>query len=301
MTRGFCTIATGSYEYSKLAHNLLLSYRRFSTEKYPFTVITDKTNELLEQFDDVIIINDSNRSFLDKLLLFQIIPYDETIFIDADSLAYGDLGRIFEYFEDADDVSCLGKTLPENSIKGWFRKEDTGAYKESIEYTIWMHGGIYFIRKTPEVLSFFDTCVDIANNYKKYFFRFQYLTEPADEPIVAMAMAIHKFHPIDPKPEIMAFYRDSKILKIDMISGTLSYIVESGRTDAGLLVHWATANTRKALYKNEVQKLKILYEKNVFFKNFKLIIIRLKIKYGFMQLTDFKDRIIDYKKRNSAK
>lgn len=128
MIRGFCTIATGSYEYSKLAHNLLLSYKRFSTGEYPFAVITDKTNELLEEFDNVIIVSDSNRSFLDKLLLFQIIPYDETIFIDADSLAYGDLGRIFEYFKDADDVSCLGKTLPEDNTGGWFRKEDTGAY-----------------------------------------------------------------------------------------------------------------------------------------------------------------------------
>ena len=263
MTRGFCTIATGDYRYSKLAYNLLMSYRRFAGEECHFAVITDKTNELLENFDDVIVIKESSESFVDKLLLFKLCPYDETIFIDADSLAYGDLNKLFFYFRDADDISCLGEILPLNSKNGWFRIEDVEDYKDIIEYTIWLHGGIYFIRKSENIYEFFNTCQEIANNYKKYFFRFKYLTEPADEPIVALAMAIHKYHPIKEQPEIMAFYRDSQIKKIDIISGKLAYNVKSGSTDKGLLVHWATANTKKALYCNEEKKLEWAIEKGV--------------------------------------
>lgn len=157
-----------------------------------------------------------------------------------------------------------------------------------------MHGGIYFIRKTPEVSKFFNTCVDIANHYKKYFFRFKYLIEPADEPIVAMAMAIHKFHPIDARPEIMAFYRDSKIHKIDMVSGKLVYTVESGSTDNGLLIHWATANTKKALYKNEVWKLKCMYEKKGFFRTVKLFVNNSWISYVFLWSVAFKEKVKRY-------
>lgn len=259
--RGFCTIATGSYEYSQLAYNLLMSYRRFSKKDYPFTVITDQSNELLEAFDQVIVIEQSQKSFADKLLIFELCPYEETVFIDADSLAYGDLGQYFDYFEMADDVSCMGKTFAADSTSGWFRKADAEPYYSGIEYTVGLHGGIYFIRRTERIKAFYNTCRDIEKNYKEIFFRFQYLTEPADEPIVALAMAIHKFKPIQAKPEILAFYRDSKIKKIDIVTGTLAYRVESGTTDHGMLVHWATANTRKALYRTEAKKLKWIANK----------------------------------------
>lgn len=287
MTRGFCTIATGDYKYSKLAYNLLMSYRRFAKEQYSFAVITDKSNELLENFDDVIVMDESSKSFVDKLLIFQLCPYDETIFIDADSLAYGDLNQIFNYFKGADDVSCLGEILPLYSHKGWFRIEDVEDYKDQIEYTIWLHGGIYFVRKSESINEFAHTCQDIAKNYKKYFFRFKYLTEPADEPIVALAMAIHKYHPIQAQPEIMAFYRESKIRKIDIISGKLSYTVQSGSTDKGLLVHWATSNTAKALYRNEEKKLEWVI-KNREINSFALRIYKIsfEIRYIILKLKD---------------
>lgn len=298
MTQGFCTIATGDYKYSKLAYNLLMSYRRFTEKKYRFAVITDKTNELLENFDDVVVINESSESFLDKLLLFQLCPYDETIFIDADSLAYGDLDRIFDYFKDADDISCLGEIFPLNSKNAWFRIEDVEDYRDRIEYTVWLHGGIYFIRKNEKMYDFFNTCQDIAKNYKKFFFRFKYLTEPADEPIVALAMAIHKYHPIKERPEIMAFYRDSKIKKIDIISGKLSYTVKSGSTDKGLLVHWATSNTKRALYCIEEKKLEwILKKKKETVKLFFIINMRFRIEYILLKWKDF---ITERKERNCS-
>lgn len=254
--RGFCTIATGSYEYSQLAYNLLMSYRRFASKNYPFVVFTDQSNELLESFDQVIIIDQSQKSFVDKLLIFELCPFEETIFIDADSLAYGDLTRYFDYFEKADDVSCMGKVFEADSISGWFRKADVEPYYYGIEYTVGLHGGIYFVRNTENVKAFYKTCRDIEKNYKKIFFRFKYLIEPADEPIVALAMALHKFKPIEAKPEILAFYRDSRIDKIDIVSGELEYHVSSGDTKNGMLVHWATPNTRKALYETESEKLK---------------------------------------------
>lgn len=259
--RGFCTIATGSHEYSHLAYNLLMSYRRFSKKGYPFTVFTDKKNDLLEHFDQVVELPKTQNGFLDKLLIFELCPYEETIFIDADSLAYGDLGDYFEFFQNADDVSCLGEVHPADSIRGWFRKEDAINYYPNLQYTVWLHGGIYYVRKTSKVKLFYKTCREIEQIYKEIFFRFKYLTEPADEPIVALAMAIHGMKPIEGSPEILAFYRDSQIKKIDIVSGKLAYHVDLGSTENGLLVHWATANTRKALYRTEARKLSYILRK----------------------------------------
>lgn len=65
-----------------------------------------------------------------------------------------------DYFKDADDVSCPGEVFPVDSTRGWFQTRDTGKYKEFIDYTVWMHGGIYYVRKTPRVKEFYQTCRD---------------------------------------------------------------------------------------------------------------------------------------------
>ena len=86
MTRGFITIATGKSHYYKIAANLLLSYRFFSKNPYPFAIIAEEHNEYTELFDDVIITTEAMRSFTDKFLLLKLCPYDETIFFDAETL-----------------------------------------------------------------------------------------------------------------------------------------------------------------------------------------------------------------------
>jgi hypothetical protein len=43
------------------------------------------------------------------LKLYHYTPFDETIFIDADSLAYQDQNTYWDYFDAADDFSCLGQ------------------------------------------------------------------------------------------------------------------------------------------------------------------------------------------------
>lgn len=91
MTRGFVTIATGDEWYYRIAVNLLRSYRLFSAKPLPFAIICDRTLPCTSEFDQVILIDRPFRSYLDKLHLPRLIPFDETIFIDADCLAFRDL------------------------------------------------------------------------------------------------------------------------------------------------------------------------------------------------------------------
>ena len=107
-TRGFVTVATGQERYFNLAYNLMYSYHQFASVKYPFAIICDKENKYTAEFDDVILMENPHCNYLDKLSLYEYLPYDETIFIDADSLAYGNLDEWWNIFKDADDFSVFG-------------------------------------------------------------------------------------------------------------------------------------------------------------------------------------------------
>lgn len=96
--KGFVTVATGNTMYYIMARNLLLSYRHFATDPLPFAIICDRTNRYTDCFDDVILLRDPTRSYNDKLLLPSLVPYDQTIFVDADCLAYRDLNDMWTIF-----------------------------------------------------------------------------------------------------------------------------------------------------------------------------------------------------------
>ena len=80
MIRGFVTIATGAERYFDIARNLLWSYQQFASEKYPFAIICDRENEYTAEFDDVILLKEAHCNYLDKLQLYDYLPYDEIIF-----------------------------------------------------------------------------------------------------------------------------------------------------------------------------------------------------------------------------
>ena len=98
-TRGFVTIATGSEVYYKIAVNLLNSYRLATKDPMPFAIMSDQKNKCTDLFDDVIIIDNPQRTFMDKFVLLKAAPYQETIFFDADILAYGDLNYYWGFFK----------------------------------------------------------------------------------------------------------------------------------------------------------------------------------------------------------
>jgi hypothetical protein len=111
--KGFITVATGDW-YCYLAKNLAMSYRLFSGNRYPIYVITDKAGEkkVKEYFDGVIVLEKPNYNFLDKILVYQNSPFDETVFLDADMNIVKDIDFIFDLFEkNQSDVSCYGSLV----------------------------------------------------------------------------------------------------------------------------------------------------------------------------------------------
>ena len=128
MTRGFITIATGGDWYYQLAENLLLSYRLLCEKPMPFAILCDRENEHTKCFDQTIVFTPTGKPFFDKFELLRLAPFDETIFIDADCLAYRDLNEFWDFFAGADDVSGAGYNVPADSDRGLYRLADIGDY-----------------------------------------------------------------------------------------------------------------------------------------------------------------------------
>ena len=128
MTRGFITIATGRDKYYEMAKNLVLSYRLFCDNPLPFAIMCDKENEYTKAFDQVVLFQPGPRVYFNKFELLKRSPFDETIFIDADCLAYADLNDFWDYFASSDDFSGCGTNYPIDSEKGLFQDGKVGEY-----------------------------------------------------------------------------------------------------------------------------------------------------------------------------
>lgn len=261
--KGFITIATGDEKYFKLAVNLLNSYKYASKNPLPFAILTDRENEYTKLFDDVVILENSTRSYLDKITLLKYTPYDETIFIDADCLAYGDLNKYFDKFSPGDEVSGFGKVLPLDSQDGWFKAENAGKYKDQLHFVTSFHGGIIYVRKNNtenEVChKVYDLCMDILKDYSDY--DFFYFKKPADEPVYGLALAVANCKPTKVSANHFCFFPETKNFKSNIIKGKLSYdfLGEEIRGD-GMLCHFGNYNTVKQPYLAEVEKLNAVLE-----------------------------------------
>ncbi len=202
ITKGFVTIATGDLKYYKMARNLLLSYRYTTDDPLPFCIISDRENEYTKMFDKTIIIDNPTNSYLDKLKMLSSAPFDENIFLDADSLVFNDINILFNYMPSK-GVSCPGKVLDITSNSGWFTLDGIGEYKNQVDFIPSMHSGITFFRNDDTTQKIYQRCLEIKDNYQKY--SFAYFKEPADEPILALAMALEKVPPIELPSDFKCF------------------------------------------------------------------------------------------------
>lgn len=259
--KGFITVATGKEQYYILAYNLLLSYRFHSKEKTPFAIICDQHNEWTEDFDDVVIMDNPAHSYVDKLRILDLSPYDETIFIDADSLVYRDLNELWEMFKDGPDLGLLGCTHYDNL--GWWDNDNLGIFKDKVSFKITAMGGLYYVRNNGKDLpAIKETCRYIEDHYMEYHFHiFEKILE--DETILSLAAAVHNICTLSHWSDVYAYYPQVRNVKANIRSGRLSYTWENGSgkpNTNGYFIHFGTLNTlgkqSDGLYYREIYRLK---------------------------------------------
>ena len=251
--RGFVTIATGHERYYALARNLLRSYRCFAETPVPFAIIADRENEYTAEFNHVILISDASNSYNDKLKLFRELPYEETIFIDADSLAYGDLNAWWDIFQNAGDFSLFGYAWRDlNCGRGWFIPSGMKEYQKDISFIPDFNGGVYYMRNTHACEQVFNIANHCAEHYHDY--RFNDFVDPADEPVLALGMAVCGFEPID-MPGELVFAPPKKKLDADISVPRAVFHPSADKSYPVRLIHFSNYRTQLSFYRNEVIKL----------------------------------------------
>ena len=260
--KGFITVATGNERYYILAYNLLLSYRYHSKSPMPFAILCDKRNIWTEAFDEVVIIENPACSYYDKLRIMDLSPFDETIFIDADCLAYKDLNGLWDYFKDAPDIGLAGCARPIDSKDGWWKHENLGELKDKVNGQVICQGGLYYVRnKGKELPAFRKTCRFITDHYREYHFSFsEDVLE--DENILCLAAAVHHIVPVIEWNVLFAYYPEALGLSANIRKGHLRYMWKDGNGEpntTAFFIHFGTNNTflpgSDGLYNREVYRL----------------------------------------------
>ncbi len=255
LTKGFVTIATGKEQYYEIARNLLRSYRFTTKNPLPFALLCDTENEYTKEFDDVRLFENPTCSYLDKLNMFDLLPYDINIFIDADCLAFRDINRLFDIFENADDFCCYGRVLPLDDKTGWFEYENLNAdLQKQIDYVVGLHGGIYYMCKTEKCKKVLDDAKTFSINYADYKFKGKFET-PGDEPVVALSMAVNKCKPIPHDfSSLICWWEHENLFKLNITNHYAYCTPLNTKTD---IVHWGTRFTRSIPYCKEIAALEL--------------------------------------------
>lgn len=294
MTKGFITVATGKEQYYKIAQNLLRSYRFTTENPLPFALLCDEENEYTKEFDDVRIFSNPTRSYLDKLNMFDLLPYDINIFIDADCLCFSDINRLFDIFETADDFCCYGRVLSLDDKTGWFEYDNLNSeLQKQIDYVVGLHGGIYYMRKTDKCKKVFDDAKSFSKNYAEYKFKGNF-DSPGDEPVIALSMAVNKCKPISfTHHSIVCYWEHENNLKLD-IKNSIATLKDIGENYD--IVHWGTRFTNSIPYK----KVMVDLEANIDCKKTYAITIKdywKKVNMYWKEVNMYLKRIISIPKR----
>lgn len=275
-SQGFFTLATGDIYYYQLAYNLLISFRKNGNCKLPFAIIADRENAITAHFDKVVILKNPTNSFLDKIEMLNLLPFDQNVFIDADSLVYSDISYLIDKVKTG--VTCFGITVS-LSESGWFNPNYLGRYQERVSSNYQTHNGIILVTKDDVTENVYRDCLDITSAYSS--FHFSFFVKPADEPILALAMAINRCLPLNriAHNSVYGFYPTLRYVKMNIAKSTLSYIREGNDwvENVGIL-HWQNEKTHTAEYQREVDRLNngntAVVNIKYYFRKFKLYLHR---------------------------
>lgn len=260
-TRGFVTVATGGAKYYMMAHVLLLSYRMSSADPLPFAILADCENRWTRDFDDVVLLEKPAHSYMDKVQLLTHAPYDETIFIDADCIAFRDLNRLWDSFHGATDFSSIGWVLPLDAPagEGWFDLDGAGKYADQLKYLVFYHGGIYFIRRGEVCDRIHEIALDVAAHY--HDFKFRLFPNPADETVLSLPMALCDCRPIPWEEWHISMFGGTVYTRVDFFKREFSYCSRRIHTDPppvieGILLHFGSGQYDSLIYLRESRKVR---------------------------------------------
>ncbi|MDO3643056.1 hypothetical protein [Mucilaginibacter sp. L3T2-6] len=189
----FFTYAAGA-KYLKLAFALARSYKFHNGEKIPFAIASPSDFHLPSDLPWVKKIIPASwftgKGLEFKLHLIDIAPTTYSIFIDADSLIYGNIESLFETF-DKTGPSVVGLKLNDGE---WVDEDIASVCREyAVPYLIRYCGALYYIVKNDKGRAIFNYALDLFNLPRKFQALGQTINE---EPLLSVALSKYKTEPL---------------------------------------------------------------------------------------------------------
>jgi len=157
MSRGILYILTGD-EYLNQARRSAKSVREVMPE-VPIAIITD-IDDPGDIFDTVILIENPCHSLFDKVQNIQRTPFEETIYIDVDTVVTAPIGELFDLL-DSHDLAVAHAPRQSFSDKSWFI--DHGVPEAFPQFNT----GVLVFKKSPAAQKVLDNWKDLANAHRE--------------------------------------------------------------------------------------------------------------------------------------
>lgn len=201
LDRGVVTVAFGSRRYLDMARTLARSVKR-NWPGVPIVLVTDSTEFAAPEFDRVILMDESRgRSLMQKLWLDDYSPFTETLFLDSDCVVVRNMDFVWERF------AGRAFAVSGSSVTGgdWFGA-DLASVRRALDLTgpiPKFNGGLMYWTAAGRPV--FERARELAGRYAELGFRaFRSGLPEADEPLIAMAMALEGLQAVDDGGSSMA-------------------------------------------------------------------------------------------------
>lgn len=299
-TRSVITIACGNKTYINYAANLAASFLLWNkNENIIFYLVTDSPQNIpkeLKTHREIIIVKSSNlgEGFSSKLDMYSYIKTDQTLFIDADCLVYGNLNPIFDKFEKV-QFSTIGHNIYEGSNIGFCKNVEDVMVNTEIEYFPLLCGSLYFFKKGEIAENIFLTAKKLLQNYNEIGL-LKLRGVENEEPLLAISMAKNKQELLKDDGEIKADRMFYEHLTSNVVKGKakLWYTSEppvpeysKNKTAKPVIIHFNASFTETHEYNAEITRLNLVFYMHInvelasIYANFRyvypgLIIINLK-------------------------
>jgi hypothetical protein len=226
-TRGYIFLATGDRHYYEMAINAALSARwKDPGKKHCLIHGQDELPDYVhEAFDDLVELPrlSNYHGVMNKMRLYDICPYDEAFFIDADCfIVKDDMNRHWDKFS-TQDVAMAGDRATSGSWYGF----DIAAACVAVDapYLVRGNSGVFFFRKSEAAEAIFEDArhlvaeggqtLGVIHQGKDH--------QLADEPFMAAAMGRAHIEPVSYTPEegsVMITTLYAKGINADMETGS---------------------------------------------------------------------------------
>ena len=188
-----------------MAKYLAISIKINDCER-PVVLMTDTKTKIDKNakiiFDDIIVIpeKDGYEGCMNKLRIWEYSPFDETIFIDGDSiLVKTDMNRHWCNFSIS-DVNIAGNIVNHGNWYGFNIKNIIRTL--GIDYMVMMNSGVFYFKKSTITENFFCITQKLVSDNSDLLGCFhRRKTQLADEPFIGAAFGVMNMKPVYYPPD----------------------------------------------------------------------------------------------------